>query len=183
MLNLPHDLCRLSEIAFGSHTGTHVDAPSHIIEDGLNLSQINLDKFIGNAKCVKLLNKNGLLFFKDEDIVKLKKSSVDILLLYSEWDIKTDDNNEFILDFPVFSNELCEIMISMKIKLIGTNIPTIDNTLEFNAHKKLLKRNICIVEGLINLELLLNKDFIFVCLPLKLENSDGSPVRAIAIIE
>ena len=130
-----------------------------------------------------MLNKNDLLFFKDKDIEKLEKSNTDILLLYSKWGMKTDNNNEFILDFPVFSNELCEIIISRKIKLIGTNIPTIDNTPEFNAHKKLLKRNICIVEGLTNLDLLLNMDFTFICLPLKLENSDGSPVRAIAIME
>jgi arylformamidase len=41
---------RLTGIEMGSHTGTHVDAPFHMIDGGKRLSDLHLDAFTGKAR-------------------------------------------------------------------------------------------------------------------------------------
>ena len=51
------------------------------------------------------------------------------------------------------------------------------------VHRDILGSSTLIVEGLVNMEKLEDKEFLFIALPLKIKGSDGSPVRAIAIID
>jgi arylformamidase len=57
---------RLRLFSFGSHTGTHVDAPAHMQEAGATLDQLPLEKFIGEAQLIDVVDefpKNiGLVF-------------------------------------------------------------------------------------------------------------------------
>ena len=50
-------------------------------------------------------------------------------------------------------------------------------------HHKILKNNILIFENLTNLDLIDSDTFVFCALPLKFENSDGAPIRAIAMLD
>ena len=52
----------------------------------------------------------------------------------------------------------------------------------FPIHKRLLGRNIVIIENLTGLENINREQFIFSCFPLKFEDADGSPVRAVAMV-
>lgn len=64
-------------LSFGSHTGTHVDAPIHMHDNGRTLDDIPLDKFCGPAQVVSLEQRPfpshvGLLFTEavnDTDVV------------------------------------------------------------------------------------------------------------------
>src|SRR5207248_10170984 len=40
---------RLTAIEMGSHTGTHIDAPFHMIENGIKLNEFSLDTLTGKA--------------------------------------------------------------------------------------------------------------------------------------
>ena len=46
-MTLRKDGVNLSELCLGSHTGTHVDAPSHFMKDGKGIDRVDLDRFIG----------------------------------------------------------------------------------------------------------------------------------------
>src|SRR6516164_8958531 len=45
---------RLTSIEMGSHTGTHMDAPFHMIEGGKRLSDFTIDVFAGPATVVEI---------------------------------------------------------------------------------------------------------------------------------
>jgi len=53
---------------------------------------------------------------------------------------------------------------------------------ELINHKIILSKHICIIENLNNTEKLIGKEFLFACLPLKIKNGDGSPIRAAGIV-
>ncbi len=53
------DGCAVSRLILGSHTGTHVDAPSHILKDGLAVDDLNLENLIGQAVVLDFSFRNG----------------------------------------------------------------------------------------------------------------------------
>lgn len=75
-------------------------------------------------------------------------------------------------------------LLGQKIRLLGVDLPTVESVGEpFAMHRALLSKDIIPVEGLVNLVELIDRRFLFSAAPLVLENGDGSPVRAYAIVE
>ena len=58
----------ISELTLGTHTGTHVDAPRHVFENGNDVSNINLDKFFGPCAVIDLTHVESEI--STQDIVK-----------------------------------------------------------------------------------------------------------------
>ena len=176
---MPENLCNSSKIEMGSHSGTHIDAPYHMLISGDTIDKTPLDKYIGKGICITADIKNNLILLPELD---KETSDFDVLIIYTGWTPTISPQQEFSLDFPGMSDQLCDFIISKKIKLFGTDMPSIDTDLDFNNHKRLLSNNIAIVEGLVNLDQIVNKTFTFIALPLNLKGLDGSPTRAIALL-
>lgn len=168
-----------------SHTGTHIDAPSHMLEGGKFLEELEISHFIGKAIVLDFSNIKNKEISK-EDLLKYenKLKDLDFVLLMTGWS-KYWNSDEYFEDFPFLSEEAVDWLIKFDLKGIGIDAISIDDmkTTTFAIHHKLFKNNMIIIENLTNLELI-NKEesFTFSCLPLKYENADGSPVRAIAVV-
>ena len=172
-----------SRIALSSHTGTHVDAPAHILPYSPFLDRIPLDCFIGRCSMIDLtaltmpavhladLNPHEFLFQNSE-----------FVLLHTGWS-RFWGQDKYFRGFPVLSIEAALWVHSFNLKGLGIDTPSIDevNSTDFPIHKILLER-LLIVENLTNLDKLPRTGFTFSCFPLKMEKVDGSPVRAVAII-
>lgn len=135
----------LRHLNMGSHTGTHVDAYSHMHEGKETLDEIPIERFFGKAQVVELCQdlprELGLFFIEEVGIEEINK------------------------------------IIDLNPGFVGGNIT---EALE----RALLGKGIITYTRLINLELIpKGKTFMFYGLPLRIKSSDGSPVRAIAIIE
>lgn len=135
----------LRDISMGSHTGTHVDAYSHMHEDKETLDQIPIDRFFGKAQVVGLCEswpkEMGLFFIEDVGIDELNR------------------------------------IIDLNPGFVGGNISE-------DLERALLGNDIITYTGLVNLELIpKGKTFMFYGLPLKIKDGDGSPVRAIGIVQ
>lgn len=182
------DGCGFAEkkITLYSHTGTHMDAPSHILAGAPCLEDLGIRHFIGSGVVIDLsrnaiLNRNielsDLMAFKD--ILESKE----FILLYTGWG-RYWGNDEYFKEYPVLTNEAAIWLAGFNLKGIGIDMISIDvfDTPDMQIHKIFLGRNIVIIENLFNMPELIGRDFTFCCFPLKLENSDGSPVRAVAII-
>ena len=135
----------LRRLNMGSHTGTHVDAFSHMHEGKQTLDEIPIERFFGKAQVVEVCQdwpkEVGLFFIEEIGIEELDRI--------------IDSNPGFV----------------------GGNIPE-------DLERALLGKEIITYTSLINLELIpKGKKFMFYGLPLKIKFGDGSPVRAIAIIE
>lgn len=162
-------------LSFGTHNGTHIDAPAHMVSDGKMLDAFNVDSFIGTGKLLDVRSGFKLSVLEVTDI-----QANDIILFYTgaSDNYKSPDYYE---NHPVITDEFADYAVSNGVKMIGVDTGSVDNE-PFSIHKKLLVNNILIIENLVNLNKLLGKKFKVIALPLNLE-VEGSPARVIAEIE
>ena len=172
-----------AKITMYSHTGTHIDAPAHMLSDGPYLNDLDIEHFIGNATILDFSNENMKLI----DVGSLKSyeekiKNVEFIIIKTGWS-KYWGHKKYFEDFPSLSEESAQWLSKFNLKGIGIDAISIDdiNSTTFAVHKILLPKNIIIIENLTNLDSIKNEYFILSIMPLKNKNADGSPVRAIAI--
>ena len=181
---ITRDNARETLLQVGSHTGTHMDAPRHIIPDGFGLDKLPVSQFCGRAAVIDvshfapgatitadfLREQNGYL------------RTADYALFYTGWEKKWDTPAFLEEPFPVLDAESAHYLVSCGLKGIGTDAISIDSlsSKEFPAHHVILGGGLVIVENLCLKKVVGRKDIMFFALPLKFENADGAPVRAIA---
>ncbi len=100
------------------------------------------------------------------------------------WSNRWGDESYFD-EFPAMNLEAAKWIANQHLKGVGTDAISIDliSAKVFEVHHVLLGANMVIVENLNQLERLLDKVFQLSVLPLKIKEADGSPIRAIAIVE
>ncbi len=162
-------------LSMGTHVGTHVDAPMHMIAGGKSLDQIPVDQFIGRGVYVDVTdgNFNGV---KDVDI-----QEGDIVLLHTGMGANYHEETYFT-DFPELPEEIANYLVSKKVSMVGIDTCGPDVKDGFPSHKALLGGGVLIAENLTNLEQLAGKTFRVFALPINLQ-IDGAPARVIAEIE
>lgn len=175
----------LSRLTTSLHQGTHMDAAKHFFNDGETIDAISLDRCVVPAVRVNLTHKKPGEAITPEDLMEAEKF-IDkgcAVLLHTGWDKKFPDAS-FFSGFPYLSKELADWFAGKKIGLVGMDMPTPNGVDWKYVHMRMLGQGIIIVEGLANMEKLpTNTPFTFFSLPLKLQGRDGSPVRAIAILD
>ncbi|NJD04274.1 MAG: cyclase family protein [Ruminiclostridium sp.] len=173
--------CNITSVSIGTHSGTHVDLPLHYIKDGTDAASMPLESFCGDAVVIEALYERGMPIGPDViNESELRKG--DILIIRTGWEEKAG-TSEFFEDFPHFDIRFADKLIAMGIKAVGTDLPSVDGAGTGGiVHKKLLSNNIVIIEALVNLKPLVNTRIYFSAVPLKIENGDGSPVRAYAML-
>jgi arylformamidase len=161
----------VTRITIGSHTGTHVDAPWHFLQEGNTIDIEPLDKFIGEATIIDASGKKSITA---EDFSSYDIRSNEIVLIYTG----TGDRRT---DFAYLDISAAEWVVEHEAKCIGIDTASVEKYGEKGApvHKMLLARNIGIIENLANLKQFAGSRMFFVCLPLRLKGIDGSPARAI----
>lgn len=175
----------LSRLVTSLHQGTHMDAQKHFYHDGETIDQIPLERLVVKAVRVDLTGKAPDSPITPADLKPVEKylDQGCGVLLHTGWDKKFPDP-AFFSGFPYVSKELADWFVEKKTGLVGMDLPTPNGHDWKYVHLKMLGARIVIVEGLANLEQLpLDRAFTFFSLPLKLQGRDGSPVRAIAMVE
>ena len=167
----------LHQFTMGTHSGTHLDVPAHMIKGGKTLEDFPLSSFSGRAIKVQI-NK-----YKDLDNINEK---IDGIILDTGW-YNNFKNPEVYYgsDRPEIPAELLDIVLSKKVRIFGCDLPSVDvsGTKEKPIHQALLGAEIIIYESLTNLDKLPSYNlFDFYGFPLSFIGLDGSPVRAVAII-
>lgn len=170
-----------------THTGTHIDPPAHLFPGRTALDQFPVDQFIGKALVIDCRN---LMEGEDITMDAIRKygedaGKADFLLFNLGWD-KRWGTDSYFGNYPCINEEVLDYIMRGNYKGIGFDVIGLDPIADVNLtrHKKLFEtRDIVNIENLKNLELCGKGLFWFSCFPLKLENCDGSPVRAAAWFE
>jgi arylformamidase len=174
-----------SETMFlSTHTGTHMDAPSHFLLGSNSIDQLTTDRFVCNAVLFKLRRQsNQVITYKNiiESGIDLKEK--DTAVFFTGWAGHYENDVNYITHNPGLSTDAAKYLVEKKVNAVAIDSPGIDpgDDTNFNAHKILLSNNILIIENLCNLEKLHSERFMLVLAPLKLIGASGSPIRAIAI--
>jgi len=174
---IPEDSTTESEVKIGSHTGTHVDAPQHVIENGKTVDEMDLEDFYGDCQVLDLTDEGRKI---DRKALKDKEISEDIVLFKTENSLKNFD--EFGEDFAFLNLSGVEYLIEEGVETVGIDYLSLvkfegGNDAE-QAHKK-ANMEMAVIEGL-DLENVDDGSYTFSGMPLKME-TDGAPLRAVLI--
>ena len=177
-----------STLSLYSHAGTHMDAPAHFIHGGASIDQQGLGVCCGPAKVVNLapVEPRELLTVARLGDAANGIVAGDRILLRTDWHPRYG-TPEYRSALPRISAELARWLAERGVALLGVEPPSVadvNNLAEVTqVHEILLGGGVVIVEGLAHLDQLDAVQVEFIALPLKVIGGDGTPVRAIAIIE
>jgi kynurenine formamidase len=173
-----------SEVMFlSTHTGTHIDAPSHFIPDSRTIDKIKVSRFVSRSILIKIPKKADQQITLN-DIINCKIHANDTVVFATGWE-KRFKNDNYMINNPGLSLDAAEYLVSNRVNAVAIDGPSIDRGVDdnFNIHSALLSNDIPIIENLCNLEELSSvKSFTLIVNPLKLVGASGSPVRAIALV-
>ena len=169
----------VSAIAFGSHSGTHVDAVKHFFDDGQTVDQIPLDRFIGPA--ILLAFPDDLMSVGAADLARHDIGAHTRVLLRTR-NSSFVGGSEFVKDFTYLAPDGAEYLVSRGVELVGIDYFSIEqfHSGHHRTHRALLERGVVIVEGL-DLSEPAPGEYQFLCLPLRLAGLDGAPARAVLV--
>jgi len=182
--SIARDGYREKALSIYSHTGTHIDAPAHILEKGSTLDTLPVDHFYGKATVLDVSHISGPDITIDCINLMVSKTCVDFVIFYTGWYHKWG-TPAFFKGFPAPSSETAKYLAGLGIKGVGTDAISIDRACatDFTIHEILLQNKIVIIENLTNLFNLSGELFTLCCWPLKIAGADGAPVRAVAIYD
>lgn len=162
-----------------SHTGTHMDAPAHMLLHGATLDGYSPEKFTGTAVVVDCRGQQDITLplLRQYDL-----TGVDFVLFCTGWDKKWG-TEDYFRGFPCLTAEAAAWLAAQPLKGVGEDTISLDpcDSADFPNHMALLGADFVNTENLTGLEPLLGRRFTFVTLPLKFENADGCSCRAIAM--
>ncbi|MGW4791590.1 cyclase family protein [Nonomuraea sp. NPDC004297] len=175
-LTVARDGVNVLSLRLGSHSGTHVDAPSHIDDSLPTLDRLPLERFHGPAVVVDARglaprSAIGPELFADA-------GAGVIVLVATGWPWGS-------LDHPYLSPEAASLLVERGVRTVGIDALSVDPTPadDFPAHERLLRAHALVAENLTGLDRLLaagDRPIEVFMFPLRIEGADGSPVRAVA---
>jgi kynurenine formamidase len=170
-------------ITLSSHTGTHIDAPAHIIPLAATLDRLPVSRFAGSAAVIDLTGLKSARIEPRELLPYegLIKNS-EFVLIFTGWS-RYWGEQEYFRGYPVLTDEAALRLADFQLKGVGVDVISVDEagSTELPIHKILLGRGLVVIENLAHLDQLPSANFTFCCFPLKLGDAEASPVRAAAI--
>jgi kynurenine formamidase len=168
-------------IGMYSHTGTHVDAPAHMLPGAPTLDDLGVGHFHGPARVLDAAGWPELGM--DLLLARQAELEAEFVLFRTGWSSRWG-HPDYYQGFPVLTSEATRWLCGRGLKGVGFDAISADPVASagFENHLALFRAGMIIIENLTGLEPLVGLDFTFSCLPLKLTQADGSPVRAVAMV-
>ncbi|MFL6474223.1 MAG: cyclase family protein [Nitrososphaera sp.] len=195
-----------SEAMFMStHTGTHVDAPSHFKPGLASIDVVCANRLVSNAVLIKVRKKANQLI-EQQDLGSSQIRDGDVVVIATGWE-KHSGSRNYMAENPGLSEQAAKYLARKKVNAVAIDSPSIDAGADtkFSAHNILLESNIIVVENLCNLDRITRNNgksiamkstrtttttttssstatFTLIISPLKLEGATGSPARVLALL-
>ncbi len=174
-----HD--NVSRLDCSVHTGTHVDAPHHFLNDHRTVEGLSLDVLIGPVQIIQIPEDVDMITADILENAVVPSGTVRLLLKTRNSRLWERGEKGFVKDFVGISENGADWLVRTGIKLVGIDYLSIAPYKQsLPTHQVLLKPGIIILEG-VDLSAVSPGIYTLYCLPLKLAGSDGAPARVILI--
>ena len=166
----------VSRLVMGTHTGTHIDAPRHFIDDGIGVDELALNLLIGRTRVVEI-PKRGPITADDLAAAGLRE---DIRVLLKTPNSSLWGSGAFHEDYAHVAASGARYLVEQGVKVVGIDYLSIEQFKSNGApaHRTLLSNGVIIIEGL-NLSEADPGMYEMYCLPLRVTGGDGAPARVV----
>jgi arylformamidase len=170
------DSSNVSRLVLGTHSGTHIDAPKHFIDDAGGVDTIPLDLLIGRARVVEI-PKRGPITREDLETAGLRE---DLRVLLKTPNSALWNSAAFHTDYTHLTEAAARYLVDQGVKVVGIDYLSIEQFKKPGApaHKALLSQGVVVIEGL-NLSETEAGMYEMYCLPLLVAGADGAPARVV----
>lgn len=173
------DAANVTDLHFGAHTGTHVDAPAHFVEGAGKVIDLPIDVLIGAARVVEI-NESAMAI--ETRHVENLDAAERVLFKTRNSQFWSEPEKGFRKDFTYIAPEAAAVLVERGVRLVGIDYLSVEKfgSEDFETHLTLLQNGVVIVEGL-DLRSVAAGDYELVCLPLKIDSEagDGAPARVV----
>jgi arylformamidase len=169
------DAANVSSLSLGSHTGTHVDAPSHFLEGASTVEAMPLEYLAGPA-CVIEHRGGDHISARDLEVAGIPAGARRLLIKTRNADFWED--SKFHRDFVALAGDAGRWLIERGFVLVGIDYLSIEqfHSPTHEVHRTLLEKRVIVLEGL-DLRAVPPGEYFMVCAPLKVVGADGAPAR------
>ena len=171
------DSANNSRLVMGTHSGTHVDAPKHFLDDRPGVDALPLDLLIGRARVIDMPVRGGITA-KHLEAAGLREDLR--VLLRTPNSALWNSKEPFHQEYTHLTGDGAKFLVDQGVKVVGVDYLSVE---KFHmpghpAHMALLSANVIVIEGL-NLSDADPGAYEMYCLPLKIEGADGAPARVV----
>ena len=173
----------VSRLNFGLHTGTHVDAPHHFLNDHRTIESLSLDLLTGPCYVLRLDDEISAITADALEAAKPPADASRLLFRTRNSALWAAGVTQFQTDFVAVTLDGAEWLVRHGIKLVGVDYLSVAPYKQSRpTHETLLKAGVVILEG-VNLSQVEQGFYDLYCLPLKVAGADGAPARTILVQE
>ncbi len=169
----------ISDFHFNAHTGTHIDAPIHLIPHAESVDQISFEKLIGPARIIECSRDAAVIDLGElnrhhwqgaKRLLFKTRNSYDNL-----WGTK-----KFHKDFAALAPNAAQALADAGVEFVGIDYMSIEKfgSPQPEVHRILLAKGIVVVEGL-DLRAVSAGNYDLICLPVRFQGREAAPARAI----
>jgi arylformamidase len=175
------DAANVSLLHFGAHSGTHVDAPAHFIENGAGVASLPLDSLLGQSEVIEVPNEIKVI---DDKFLaaNFAGGAQRVLFKTRNSNFWNNPGEGFRTDYTYLEAGAARRLVEWGIKLVGIDYLSVEGfqSNKFETHHILLSKGVVILEGL-DLRGVSTGVYELICLPLKIAGGtgDGAPARVI----
>ena len=172
------DSFNLSGFYTGCHSGTHVDAPLHMVPGGATIDALSLDCFLGPCRVLTIQSP----IISEKQLMDMDIKEGERILLRTDPQGKHMHKGRF--NPTVLSMRAAQYLVERRVKLVGIDAPTVENMelCDGEVHRMLLSSGIAVLEGLC-LQEATQEHYMLSALPLRLVGENGAPCRAVLYSE
>jgi arylformamidase len=169
--------CEVRRLSIGTHSGTHIDAPSHVLKGEATLDRYDPALWYVDAQVLDFAPRDPKKEISQEEIAaKLKRTGIGVVIK-TGWDMQFG-RDDYYKTYPPLSTRAAEFLASMNVPVVAADTPfTLD------VHYVLLGRGIPLVTNLNNTGRLHEGTIKLIAAPLLIQGSDGAPARVLAVVD
>lgn len=172
---IPNAPINFTWLDFGSHAGTHIDAPYYLFNEKWKSDEVPFEVLMGDCQVIDLCDVDDYIEISD-----LKKHDITSERILLKTKCSYDNMEKYNPKHVALSEEAAKYLRDLGIKLIGYDYQSFERNGEVNIHRTFMEKNIICLDNL-RLKETEEKSYDLICLPVKVTGIDAAPSRAILI--
>ncbi len=175
--NYRENLCVVHNLSIGTHSGTHIDAPSHVLEGGPTMDRYDPGLWYRDAVVLDFTPREPLQEITEQELEsRLPEREIGVIIK-TGWD-RIFGKEEYYKTYPAITNKAAEFLVAARVPVVAADTP-----FKLDVHYTLLRQGIPLITNINNTGQLRAGKMKLIAAPLLIQGGDGAPARVFALVD